>query len=78
MYESLAEINLRHGGDILVMFAGLKFPIVFGKNNETKKILALQNIWNSLLKKKNSTFDMEYIDLRYKNKIFIGKENLLN
>ena len=78
MYESLAEINLRNGGDILLMFAGLKFPIVFGRKNETKKLLALQNIWNSLLKKQNSTFDIEYIDLRYKNKIFIGKENLLN
>lgn len=73
MYESLAEINLRNGGDILIMFTGFPFPIVFGKNYEVKKILALKNIWNSMLIEKSSTFTIEYIDLRYKNKIFIGK-----
>jgi cell division septal protein FtsQ len=73
MYESLAEINLRNGGDILIMFTGFPFPIVFGKNYEAKKILALKNIWNSMLIEKSSTFTIEYIDLRYKNKIFIGK-----
>lgn len=73
MYESLAEINLRNGGDILLLFTGLQFPVVFGKNYEARKILTLNNIWNSLLKERKSTFVIEYIDLRYKNKIFIGK-----
>ena len=73
MYESLAEINLRNGGDILIMFTGFPFPIVFGRNYEAKKILALKNIWNSMLIEKGSTSTIEYIDLRYKNKIFIGK-----
>ncbi|MBT8378694.1 MAG: cell division protein FtsQ/DivIB [Ignavibacteria bacterium] len=73
MYESLAEINLRNGGDILIMFAGFRFPIVFGKNSETRKILALKNIWSNLINEKGSNYDIEYIDLRYKNKIFIGK-----
>ena len=79
MYESLAEINLRNGGDILILFTGLQFPIVFGKNYEAKKILTLKNIWYSLLKEKKANFTIEYIDLRYKNKIFIGKRkpNLL-
>ena len=76
MYESLAEINLRNGGDILIMFTGFPFPIVFGKNYEAKKILALKNIWKSMLIEKGPTFLIEYIDLRYKNKIFIGKRKL--
>ena len=76
MYENLAEINLRNGGDILIMFTGFPFPIVFGKNYEARKILALKNIWDSILIEKGSTFIIEYIDLRYKNKIFIGKRKL--
>lgn len=77
MYGSLAEINLRNGGDILIMFTGFTFPIVFGKNYEVKKILALKNIWDSMLIEKSSAFIIEYIDLRYKNKIFIGKRKLI-
>jgi len=76
MYDSLAEINLRNGGDILIMFTGFPFPIVFGKNYEVKKILALKNIWNSMLIEKGSAIIIEYVDLRYKNKIFIGKRKL--
>jgi hypothetical protein len=76
MYDSLAEINLRNGGDILIMFTGYPFPIVFGKNYEVKKILALKNIWESMLIEKGSASRIEYIDLRYKNKIFIGKRKL--
>ena len=73
MYRSLAEINLRKGGDILILFAGIKFPVVFGKNCETKKIIALKSIWDSIINEKNSALRIEYIDLRYRNKIFIGK-----
>jgi cell division septal protein FtsQ len=73
MFNNLAEINLRNGGDILIMFTGLQFPILFGKNNETKKILSLQKIWDNLNKENDLMFDIEYIDLRYKNRIFVGK-----
>jgi cell division septal protein FtsQ len=73
MFKSLAEINLRNGGDILIMFTGLQFPIVFGKKNEVRKILSLKSIWNDLLKESEVIFNIEYIDLRYNNKIFIGK-----
>jgi len=76
MYASLAEINLRNGGDILLMFSGFPFPVIFGKKNEARKILALKTIRDELLKHNGKIFSIEYIDLRYKNKIFIGERKI--
>ena len=71
--KSLAEINLRKGGDVILTFAGLNFPVLFGKNDETKKALILKNLWNQFIRNESVNESTEYIDLRYKNKIFIGK-----
>jgi len=72
IYNRLAEINLRNGGDILMTFSGLTFPVIFGKGNEARKMLAFENIWKGLSLGKKSNQSIEYIDLRYKNKIYIG------
>jgi cell division septal protein FtsQ len=74
MYQNLAEINLRNGGDALLTFTGFSFPVVFGKGNEARKILSLSKIWNNVLNGKESFNNIGYIDLRYRNKIFIGKK----
>ena len=71
--KNLAEINLRKGGDIILTFTGLNFPILFGKNDEVKKALILKNLWQQILNDGNINQVTEYIDLRYKNKVFIGK-----
>lgn len=65
---SLAEINIRRGGDVILTFAGLKFPILFGKNNEVKKTLILKNLWPDIIDDNN----IEYVDLRFNNQVFIG------
>lgn len=65
---SLAEINIRRGGDVILTFAGLKFPILFGKNNEAKKALILKNLWPDIVDDNN----IEYVDLRFNNQVFIG------
>jgi cell division septal protein FtsQ len=71
--KSLAEINLRKGGDVILTFTGLNFPILFGKNDEVKKALILKNLWPKIVNDEKINNVTEYIDLRYKNKIFIGK-----
>lgn len=72
IYNRLSEINLRNGGDILMTFSGLPFPVIFGKGNEARKLLAFENVWKGLSLEKKSDQNIEYIDLRYKNKIYIG------
>jgi len=71
--KHLAEINLRKGGDVILTFTGFKFPVLFGKSDEVRKALILKNIWQELSDEENLNGSTEYLDLRYKNKVFIGK-----
>ena len=71
--KSLAEINLRKGGDVILTFTGLNFPVLFGKNDEVRKTLILKNLWQQILNDEKINLVTEYIDLRYRNKVFIGK-----
>ncbi len=73
MQKSLAEVNLRHGGDVILKFSGIKYPVIFGKGNIAKKITALSSIWNRMKKSDKLFANSKYIDLRFKNEIFIGK-----
>jgi cell division septal protein FtsQ len=72
MYNDLAEINLRDGGDVILSFSGVNFPVILGKGSEGEKIVILSSIWDEI-KNKNELFNnCNYVDLRFSNKIFIG------
>jgi len=73
MIKNLAEINLRKSGDVILTFTGFTFPVLFGRNDEVKKALVMRDIWQQLLSDENINSRTEYLDLRYKNKAFIGK-----
>jgi len=72
MYNDLAEINLRDGGDVILKFSGLRFPVIFGKGSEGEKILFLSSIWNGIKNQDKLFINCNYVDLRFSNKIFIG------
>ncbi len=73
MYMDLEEINLRHGGDIILSFSGIHFPVIFGKGSEGKKTVYLSTIWEGL-KNRNKIFNNTiYVDFRFSKEIFIGK-----
>jgi cell division protein FtsQ len=74
--KNLAEINLRKSGDVILTFAGLKFPVLFGKSDEVRKALVLKDIWNQLVDAEINYEKIDYVDLRYKNKVFIGKRKI--
>lgn len=71
--KHLAEINLRKSGDVILTFSGFKFPVLFGRSDEVKKALILKNLWQQLFNEEIINGNTEYLDLRYKNKVFIGK-----
>jgi len=71
--NNLAEINIREGGEAILTFMDLQFPVLFGKNDVVQKSLMLKNLWRDLIEEKNTYEEIRYLDLRYKNKIFIGK-----
>jgi cell division septal protein FtsQ len=71
--KNLAEINLRRGGDVILTSTGLNFPVLFGKNDEVRKVLILKDLWSRLVSDGKINSTTEYVDLRYKDKVFIGK-----
>ena len=71
--KNLAEINLRRGGDVILTFTGLNFPVLFGRNDEVRKVLILKDLWSRLVSDGKINSTTEYVDLRYKDKVFIGK-----
>jgi cell division protein FtsQ len=73
MYNDLAEINLRDGGDVIIKFSGVRFPVILGKGSEGEKILFLSCIWNGIKDQDELFKNCNYVDLRFSNKIFIGK-----
>ncbi len=73
--KNLAEINLRQGGDVILTFTGLQFPVLFGKYDEVRKAFVLKDVWQKIMNDENYSAQIDYIDLRYKNKVFIGNRN---
>jgi cell division septal protein FtsQ len=73
IYDNLTEINLRHGGDVILRFSGITYPVIFGKGAEGKKVVILSSIWKGLNEKDNLFRNSRYVDLRFNNEIFIGK-----
>ena len=73
LYNDLTEINLRYGGDVILRFSGITYPVIFGKGSEGKKVVILSSIWKELNKKDKLFKNSNYVDLRFNNEIFIGK-----
>jgi len=78
LYEKLSEINLMNGGNIVLTFKGIKCPVVFGRNDEAQKIYALSRLIVQSSVNENLFKNLDYIDLRYSNKIFLGKKESEN
>lgn len=69
--QSISEINLRKGGDILLSLSRGNSIIVLGKQNLAEKIYTLDELLNQIGNKISLT-NANYIDLRYANNIFVG------
>ena len=68
----LSEINMRNGGDIILLFSGIRPPVILGKGYTAKKILEFDQLLNGEDSNKEIVMNSSYIDLRFKNEIFLG------
>jgi len=74
--SKLSEINLKNGGDVVLTFSGVSYPVVFGRGSESKKMIYLSLVWERINNLKASYQNTEYIDIRFANEAYIGsKEN---
>jgi cell division protein FtsQ len=72
--KKLSEINLKYGGDVVLTFSGISYPIVFGRGNESKKMIYLSLVWERINRLNGEMKNTEYIDLRFANEAYIGKK----
>lgn len=70
-YLSVSEIYFQ-SKDIFVYFSEFNFPVKFGDADAAKKIIYFNKIWQNLNSHKSAGNVIEYIDLRFDNKIYIG------
>jgi cell division protein FtsQ len=71
LLESISEIDLRNGKDIVVYLSGVNYPVVLGRRNEIRKMIYFSKFWNKL--KGNEINEVvDYIDLRFDNHLYLG------
>jgi len=69
--QSISEINLRNGGDIIVTLTHANSLVLLGKQNLSEKMYSLDVLMKQIGNKIPLT-TANYIDLRYDNNVFIG------
>lgn len=72
--KKLSEINLKYGGDVILTFSGITYPVVFGRGSESKKMIYLSLVWERINRLNGEMKNTEYIDLRFANEAYIGKK----
>lgn len=71
LQDALSSIDLQHGGEMLLYFSNVDYPVKIGKGNEIRKVFYYCNLWNSLKGKELNNY-VEYVDMRYGGHIFLG------
>jgi cell division septal protein FtsQ len=75
MSKKLSEINLRSGGDIILLFSGIRPPVIFGKGNTAEKIYSFNELLSEESSYKEIVMNSSYIDLRFNHEIFLGNND---
>lgn len=71
MYDNLSEVDMRNGKDIIVYFKNLDYQIVLGRESEITKIFYFSKLWDFISSKNINTI-IKYIDLRFRDRIYMG------
>jgi cell division septal protein FtsQ len=70
--KKLSEINLRKGGDVILLISGMKPPVILGRGNIARKIYSFNQLLKADKSSEEIVMNSSYIDLRFKNEIFLG------
>lgn len=71
LHGGLSVVDMRKGGDIVLYFNFIDYPVIVGRGNEIKKVVYFNNFWTYLKGKEINSY-MDYIDLRYSGHIYFG------
>ncbi len=69
--KDLSSIDLQNGGDIVLYFSSLDYPVFVGRGSEVRKVIYFNNLWNYLKGKEINNY-LSYVDLRYGGHVYLG------
>ncbi|HTP80420.1 MAG TPA: FtsQ-type POTRA domain-containing protein [Bacteroidota bacterium] len=68
--HQISEVQVRNGGDIVLVTAEGAVPVIFGRGEITDKLLRLEAFWNQVVRVRG-TEDLRYIDLRFADQVVV-------
>lgn len=69
--KDFSSIDLQNGGDVVLFFSSLNYPVIVGRGNEIRKVSYFNSLWNYLKGKEINNY-LEYVDLRYGGHVYLG------
>jgi len=71
LYDRLSSIDMQNGKDVVLSFTSLNYPVIIGRGSEIKKVIYFNNFWTYLKGKEINNY-MDYVDLRFGGRAFLG------
>lgn len=68
MYHRISEVQLRNGGDMVLLSAESGVPIIFGHGDVADKVARLEAFWAAEVANRGTQL-LQYIDLRYADQV---------
>ena len=70
IYHSISELNMNHGGDIVLNSTDGGVPVILGRGNFQRKLEMLRTFWNNFVNLGNVD-QMRYVDLRFEDQVVV-------
>lgn len=71
LYDGLSSVDMQTGGDIMLEFSFINYPVIIGRGSEIRRTIYFNNLW-TYLKGKEINNIMKYVDLRYGGHVYLG------
>lgn len=71
LYDGLSSVDMQTGGDIMLEFSFINYPVIIGRGSEIRRTVYFNNLW-TYLKGKEINNIMKYVDLRYGGHVYLG------
>lgn len=77
LYDGLSSVDMQTGGDIILEFSFINYPVIIGRGSEIRRTIYFNNLW-TYLKGKEINNIMKYVDLRYGGHVYLGIQETSN
>ncbi len=71
LYNSISEVDMNNGGNVLIRFADANYVLKLGRGDEIRKLAYFDELYGNLKKAKAGRM-LRYVDLRFKDEICLG------